>query len=464
MTRRKDNLPPRAKPAGRAPKFATVTLGCEKNLVDSEELVGVLAASGWRHTRRLNEANAILVNTCAFIAPAQQESLEAIEFITAVKDLNPDVEIYVFGCLAKKSVPRLQAQFDGALNGVFESHHEVLEHLTGRVPAALKPRPTETREKVTDWNAAVTLARKPLTPPWYAYLKISEGCSRRCSFCIIPRLRGTHHSKPMALIAQEAKFLVDRGVREINVIAQDSTLYGRDIPGGGAGLPDVLKLLSGLDGLDWIRVFYLYPHGVTSEILDAFHRPKVLPYFDVPVQHASQRVLDRMARDGSIEDYERIFRRIGDEFENPYLRTSMIVGFPGETQEDFEATLEFLRRWKFNGVSAFAYSREELSKSYPLPEQAPEEVKRERLGELTRVQAEIQFERNRSYIGRTVEAVVERPARAGGEAEGRAWFQAPDVDGVLGIRLAAPRRRGEHISVTVNDAVETDFVGVEADG
>ncbi|MGH8104387.1 MAG: 30S ribosomal protein S12 methylthiotransferase RimO [bacterium] len=488
-------------PARSTPKFVTVTLGCEKNLVDSEELIGVLEANGWKETRRLADARAILVNTCAFIEPARQESLAAIRRITAIKEERPEIEIIVFGCLAKKSVPMLKERFNGALDGVFESHHEVIAHLLdpdvgrgfsraalpGTVPVPSEqwrgtgPRPTEARHtKTVDWNEFITLSRKPLTPPWYAYLKISEGCSRRCSFCIIPRLRGTHNSKPFDLIKEETELLVRRGVTEINVIAQDSTLYGRDLKGAPAHLPyapssagredhsihlpDVLKYLSSLDELQWIRVFYLYPHGVTDEILDAFHLPKVLPYFDVPVQHASQRMLDLMARDGSVEDYERILNRIHGEFENPYLRTSIIVGFPGETEEDFETALAFLRKWRFNGVSAFAYSREDLSKSYQLPDQLPEEVKQERLTELMRAQAELQFERNRLYVGTTADAVVEKAARNGYGAQARAWFQAPDVDGIFEVQLSGPHKPGEHIRAAIHDVVETDFVGAEVDG
>jgi len=416
-------------------RFTVITLGCEKNLVDSEELIGNLTSRGWHFVHSPQKADRVFVNTCAFIQEARQDSIETLSRVLELKQENPELKVYATGCLVKHPSQSWRYSLPGQVDGFWASLEDILRDLTS--------------------SPFAPLCREPLVPPWYAYIKISEGCSRPCSFCVIPQLRGTHRSKPLRVLQQEAEGLLRRGVQEVILVAQDSTLYGKDLQDASVRLPDVLRLMSGL-GFRWIRLFYLYPDGVTEELLEAFGLPGVLPYFDLPFQHASPRILSAMRREGSIDSYEALVENIRNHFPSSYIRTSIIVGFPGETEEDFEAVLSFLKRWKFDGVSAFAYSAEEGTKAFSLPEPVPPKERENRLAELTRVQNEIGGENLSRWIGQRTEAVVEKIR---GVAVGRTWFQAPDVDGTTILNTRS--KPGEFITVNITDAVEYDLYGEE---
>lgn len=416
-------------------RFTVITLGCEKNLVDSEVLIGNLTARGWHFVRSPQNADRVFVHTCAFIQEARQDSIETVSRVLELKRGNPELKVYVTGCLTRHPSQSWRYSFNGEVDGFYTTPAEILMDFTS--------------------SPSVLLCRKSLVPSWYAYLKLSEGCSRPCSFCVIPQLRGTHRSKPFEVLREEAEQLLRRGVQEVILIAQDTTLYGKDLPDASVRLSDVLRLMSGL-GFRWIRLFYLHPAGVAEELLEAFHLPGVLPYFDLPFQHASPRILSAMRREGSIQNYEALVERIRNYFPRSYIRTSLIVGFPGETEEDFEEVLSFVKRWKFDGLSAFAYSAEEGTKAFSLPHPVPSEERENRLAELTRVQNEIGRERLCRWIGQSAEAVVERIR---GVAVGRTWFQAPDVDGATILNTRS--KPGDFISVNITDAVEYDLYAEE---
>lgn len=425
----------------------TVSLGCPKNRVDTERMLACLGP-GLAPSEAPEEADLVLVNTCGFIAPAVEESVQAImDAVEAVEDMDPRPVLAVTGCLVSRHAEELAREIPevdiwlGARET--ERFGELAARALGRAPHA--PHPAE---------------RVLSTGPSYAYLKLAEGCDHACSFCVIPSLRGPLASRPADLVVEEARRLLDAGVRELVLVAQDLTAYGRDL-GDPEALPRLLERLMPLPGLARLRPMYLYPAGLTPAFLDWMRAAggPLLPYFDVPLQHAHPEILSGMGRPFA-RDPRLVVDRIRERFPEAALRTSLITGYPGETDEHFQVLADFVRDTRFMHLGVFAYCDEEGTRSFDLPHKVPPEVAEERRAELMAIQEEISTDYLAEYEGREVEVLVDAPHEEWpGLHVGRTWFQAPEVDGVTYVSgpEVAP---GALVKALVHEAQTYDLVAL----
>ena len=420
-----------------AKKIGLVSLGCAKNLIDSELMMGLLKDSGYELTSRKEQADVLIVNTCSFIGPAKEESIDTILEMAQMKDQGNCKALVVAGCLAQRYPQELldeMPEVDAVLGtSDFPQIVSIVERvLEGqRVKEVGKPAYQYDRD----------LPRLPAHPGLSAYLKISEGCDHTCTFCIIPALRGMHRSRPPEAIEQEARALVAAGVRELNLIAQDTTAYGMDLD-GKRHLADLLRRLDGIEDLAWMRLLYAYPTLVTPDLVEAVaNLPRVAKYVDIPLQHASDRVLKAMQRGGNRALYLELVRRFREAVPDIVLRTTFIVGFPGETEEDFEELLDFMRQARFDNVGIFTYSQEEDTPAGERKDQIPEEVKQGRRDRAMALQQKIAFERNQRWVGQTLPVLIE--SVEDGRVIGRIPGQAPDIDGVTLLHVRRSGRGAE---------------------
>jgi len=417
------------------------SLGCPKNLLDTEVMLGTLASAGYALAERLEDADVAVVNTCAFIESAREESVKAILDVAELRESGRLRALVVSGCLPQryggalaKELPEVDA-FVGT--GAFPEIARVLD-------AALAGRGRGVYVEAGRTHLYDETSPRILTGPGHsAYVKIAEGCDRVCTFCAIPGIRGRFQSRRLDSLLAEAQTLASAGVREINLVAQDSTSWGKDLtPVAGAGrprLPELLRALDGVDGLDWIRLLYVYPSAVTDALIDAFASAKrVLPYVDVPLQHASDRVLERMKRGTSASLQRRLVARLRERIPNLTLRTTFIVGFPGESEDDFQRLLAFVAESRFERVGIFRYSDEEGTGAFELDAKVPRSVARERYRRLAALQAGIQAERLLASVGSEASVLVDA-AIGSGRARGRLSSQAPEIDGVVFLRGAGLR-------------------------
>ena len=411
-------------------KVSLISLGCSKNLVDSEVLMGKLSLSGAEITADTSEADVIVINTCGFIEDAKRESIEVI-----LDAIETGKRVLVMGCLVERYMEELRKELP-EVEEFFptQSWDRILGHL------GIKDR---TRENI----------RALSTPRSYAYLKIAEGCNRLCSFCSIPAIRGRHRSRTIEEILREAQDLAERGVRELNIISQDTTYYGRDLYRENK-LIELLRRLEKVDGIEWIRLLYLYPTEISDELLSFIAgSEKVLPYFDIPLQHISTRVLHSMRRGYDEREVRNLIERIKRELSDVVLRTTLIVGFPAEEEGDFKKLLSFVEEGHFHWLGVFTYSHEEGTHAYTLGDRIPPEVKRERLQAIMDTQQGIMEEHNRKFVGKSIKVLMED------EKEGRAWFQAPEVDGK--VILSVDRVSEEDIAkVRIKEVVGADLEGI----
>ena len=401
-----------------------ISLGCPKNLVDSERLMGRIAEAGGIVCADVQDAEIVIVNTCGFIEEAKQESLDFIRQAADLKKAGRCRRLIVAGCLAQR--------YGDALRETVPEIDDIVG--LGEVPrlvriCAEEPPATDTRRPDDD------TARLRLTPRHYAYLRLSEGCNNRCHYCIIPSIRGPLRSKPLDLLVSEARELVADGAVELNLIAQDITAYGLDISGRPI-LPDVIRAISPLDGLRWIRLLYTHPAHFTDEIIDETARnEKVCKYIDMPIQHIADRILERMGRKVTKQQILSLIAKLRDRVPGVSLRTSLIVGFPGETDEEFAELCDFARATRFERLGAFAYSREEGTPAAEYPDQIPDDVKQARLETVMKLQQKIAFEQTAAMVGKQVDVLIDRPAEAERHAwEGRTQADAPEVDGLVLVR------------------------------
>lgn len=426
-----------------------ITLGCAKNEVDSEEIAGVLRAQGHTIDGR-EDAQVTIINTCGFLESAKQESIAAIRKAVAEKGGG---RVIVAGCLAQRLGTELQRLAPGADAyvgvGQMGRFDEIVRQVFAREEALVDVEPPHHR-----WADVPTRARTGR--PWSAYLKVSEGCDHRCTFCTIPSFRGNHASKPMERVLAEANHLVKTGTREINLIAQDVTQYGYDLYREFT-LPKLLCELNQLDGLDWIRILYFYPNRLTDEVISAMAEcERVVNYIDIPLQHAHPETLRRMKRPWDGERYLRLFEKVRAAIPDIAIRTTFIVGFPGETEEEFKYLLDFVREAKFDRVGAFTFSREPGTPSHDMPGQISSRTKQERYDRLMRLQTPISRAINRGWEGRTLEVLVDE-AKDGWIA-GRSFRDAPEIDGwVYAQGTATP---GSLVRVTVTQGEDHDLYGV----
>ncbi len=411
-------------------KVALISLGCAKNLVDSEVMLGVLKRSGYSFVDRPSSADIIVVNTCGFIQPARDEAEEALEGALLLKREDPRKKIVVAGCYVERDEARLRRRFPDvdAWTGVrsFDRIAEVLEGRPG-------PRPGRT------FLYSDASPRVVTTPSTWAYVKISEGCSHRCGFCSIPLIKGRYTSRSMASVVREVRALAALGVKEIDLVSHDTTFYGRD-RGRRDGLVDLLERLIRVDGIEWVRILYGNPDEVTDALLDIMKEKKVCRYLDIPFQHSDPGLVKAMKRGLDGAKALRLLAKIRSRVPGVAVRTSLIVGFPGEGRKEFQSLERFVEEARFDHLGVFTYSAEDGTDSYGRPETASPEEKESRRAEIMLLQAELSLERNRSYVGKVLDVLVEGPAEPHGRMlAARARFQAPEVDGRVLVSL--PDRR-----------------------
>jgi ribosomal protein S12 methylthiotransferase len=435
-------------------KVHLLTLGCPKNLADSELMLGALTSAGFQVTLDPAEAQVLIVNTCAFIEAAKRESVDAILEAAEVKNRGHGKRLVVAGCLSQRYGAELAEKLPEVDVFVGTGNFLDLPELLRRTEAPeARPVPYAGAAHLLAGSEAPRVASGDF---FTSYLKISEGCNHRCSFCIIPKIRGRHESRPLSDLVAEARFLVRRGVREINLIAQDLTAYGRDLD-PPASLAALLRELSAVEELRWIRLLYCYPNFVTAELLDAIAElPRVVKYIDMPLQHADDAMLRAMRRERSGDALRKLLARVRERIPAVTLRTSFIVGFPGESDAAFDRLVKFVREIEFDRVGVFTYSREENTAAAEMPGQVPERLKRARRSELMRTQAEISLRKNRGLVGREVEVLVEGPMPGTGmRSRGRTQGQAPEIDGAVFLRGDA--EAGEFVRARVDRALSYDL-------
>ncbi len=429
----------------RADKVNVITLGCSKNMVDSEVLMHQLRVNDFEvvHDSNDEDANIIVINTCGFIDRAKEESINMILAYAEERAEGNIDKLYVTGCLSERYKDELQQEIPEV-----DAYFGTLE-----LPALL--------EKLeADYKHELIGERMLLTPQHYAYLKISEGCNRTCAFCAIPLMRGKHISKPIEAVVEEAKGLVKNGVKELMLIAQELTYYGLDIY-KERKLADLLHALNEVEGLEWIRLHYAYPSKFPLEVLDAIRElPKVCSYLDMPLQHINSNVLKRMRRQITKEDTELLIEEARKRVPGIALRTTFLVGFPGETEEEFEELLDFVQAQRFERVGVFQYSHEENTSAHQLEDDVPDELKAERASRLMEVQQQISFELNQEKIGRVYRVLFDRVE--GGYFVGRTEFDSPEVDNEVLVKADEKTyiRLGDFAEVEVVDATEYDLYAV----
>lgn len=437
-------------------KLGLISLGCSKNLVDSEHLIGMMVnRKGFEITNNIEEADVALINTCGFIGDAKEESIQTILEVGQYKESGNLKKIIVAGCLAQRYAEELIGEMPEVDAVIGTGDLDKIEEVVDAILADEKI----VRSESLDFLADATTERILTTHPHTAYLKIAEGCNRRCTYCIIPQLRGNLRSRTVEDIVEEGKALAAAGVREINLLAQETTEYGLDLYGRKA-LPDVMKALAKIDGIDWIRTYYMYPNSITDEMLETMkNEEKVCNYFDVPIQHIADNVLRAMARAKDGNQIREVLGKIRTAIPDATIRTTVIVGFPGETEEDFEQLKDFIREFKFDYVGVFPYSREEDTVAHDLPNQVDEDTKRRRAAELTNIQAEIAEAKNKAYIGQEVEVLIDGvSAESEFMLEGRTRGQALEIDGKV-LTNDGEARQGEIVRVKIEQNFEYDLLG-----
>lgn len=423
-------------------KINVVTLGCSKNLVDSEVLLNQLSMDGFEVVHDSNENSDIVVlNTCGFIGDAKEESVNTILQFVDAKSRGSVEKLYVMGCLSERYKADLQNEIPEVDKyfGKFD-----LKALVGELKATYRPE--------------FIYERKITTPSHFAYLKISEGCNRVCAFCAIPGMTGKHHSRSIEDLVKEAKYLAKNGVKEILLIAQDLSYYGIDLYGKGM-LAELILKIEEIEGIEWIRLHYLYPTKFPMDILPLFRSvPKLCKYIDIPLQHSSNNVLKDMLRQVTTEETETLLKKIKEEVPGIAIRTTMLVGHPGETEEDFEQLKDFVKRHRFDRLGAFAYSHEEGTYGYKKYEDIiPDDVKNARVEELMAVQQIISSQLSAARVGQTLKVIIDRE-----DDEfyvGRTEFDSPEVDGEVLISKDIKLKKGQFYMIEITGAEEFDLYG-----
>jgi len=426
-------------------KIHVTTLGCSKNVYDSEILMGQVEAGKAVLVEKPEEADVMIINTCGFITPAKQESIDAILEAERIKQKDPQKKIVVCGCLSSRYGSELRKELP-AVDAFFgtEDYAGILKFLG--MDEDLSPEFLYERRHQT-------------TPRHYAYLKIAEGCNHKCAFCAIPLMRGRHRSKPISILVKEAERLAENGVKEIIIVSQDSTFYGIDLY-GKPKIVDLLKELEKIEGIEWIRLHYLYPTSVPPDLIETMSRStKIVPYLDMPVQHISDRMLGIMKRGGNAFRIRQIFKEARRKIKDVALRTTLIVGHPGETDADFELLLNFVQEMRFDRLGVFPYSHEEHTAAFELPD-LPEEVKEERYRKLMEVQQQISLENNEAKVGKVFRVILDEVNHQEQYAIGRTTADSPDIDNEVIIQSFRPKfKPGDFINVKIIDATEYELYG-----
>jgi len=435
-------------------KVHLISLGCARNRADSEVMLGSVLAKGWQVTPEIEDANVIVVNTCGFIGPAKQESIDTILAAAEYKKTNPELSLVVSGCLTQRYKSQLA-------KGLPEVDYFIGTDEFPKLSSILAKASTEKRVYASRTNYLYDgeLPKLNTLSKSSAYVKVAEGCQHNCAFCIIPAIRGPLRSRPIASVVKEVEKLVSEGVMEINLIAQDLAAYGRD-QNSGENLLTLLRALVAIDGLCWVRLLYVYPEHIDDEFLAFFaNEEKIVKYLDVPVQHASDRVLKNMNRNLSREELVTVFSKLREKVPGVAIRTSVMVGFPGETDEDFNQLHEFVAEQRFDHLGCFSYSQEEGTVAGRMPDQIDEEVKTKRLAKIMELQQEISRDLQEQKVGKTFDVLIEGPSE---ESEllykGRLSTQAPEVDGWVYLN-DGPVESHSLKRVRITEAHDYDLVG-----
>ncbi|MCB5429121.1 30S ribosomal protein S12 methylthiotransferase RimO [Mediterraneibacter faecis] len=436
-------------------KILFISLGCDKNLVDTEVMLGMLASRGYEMTNDEQEADIIVINTCCFIHDAKEESIQNILEMAEYKKNGSAKALIVTGCMAERyrqeildEIPEVDevlgtTAYDRILDAVdaaLAGQHEVM---TADLDALPLP---ETKRLVT-------------TGGHFAYLKIAEGCDKHCTYCIIPKIRGNFRSVPMERLLKEAQYLAEQGVKELILVAQETTLYGKDLY-GEKSLPKLLRELCKISGIRWIRILYCYPEEITDELIQVMkEEPKICHYLDLPIQHANDTILKRMGRRTSKQELIDIVQKLRKEIPDICLRTTLITGFPGETQEQHEEVMEFIDTLEFDRLGAFTYSPEEDTPAATFEDQIDEEVKEDRQADIMELQQEIAFDKAEDMIGREVLVMIEGKVADENAYVGRTYRDAPNVDGLIFINTDVELISGDFAKVKVTGALDYDLIG-----
>lgn len=436
-------------------KILFVSLGCDKNLVDSEMMLGLLTRDGHSFTDDEQEAEAIVINTCCFINDAKEESINTILEMAELKKNGTLKALIVTGCLAQRykqeiidEIPEVDAiigtstydEISNVLSQVLDGESVQCFHDLDALPQV-------------DSNRVVT------TGGHYAFLKIAEGCDKHCTYCIIPSLRGKYRSVPMERLVAEAEKLAEQGVRELILVAQETTLYGMDLY-GKKSLPELLHRLAEISGIYWIRIQYCYPEEITDELIEAIKtEEKVCHYLDIPIQHASDRILKRMGRRTSQQQLRDMIAKLRREIPDIALRTTMIAGFPGETEDDHEEVMQFVDEMEFERLGVFAYSAEEDTPAAGFPDQIPEEIKEERRDAIMELQQDIAFYKSDAMVGRVLDVMIEGKVADEPAYVGRTYMDAPNVDGYIFVNSGEAFMSGDFVRVKVTGSNDYDLIG-----
>lgn len=436
-------------------KVLFVSLGCDKNLVDSEVMLGLLRDQKHEITNDEAEAEVIVVNTCSFIHDAKEESVQTILEMAELKKTGVCRLLIVTGCLAEKYKEEILNELPEVDAVIGTTAYDAICDVIDKTLQGERVQAFESIDRLP-----IVKTRRVLTTGGYSsYLKIGEGCDKHCTYCIIPKLRGTHRSVPMDVILEEARTLAAAGICELNIVAQETTTWGKDIY-GEKSLHVLLKELCKIEGIRWIRLLYCYPEEITDELIQVIkEEPKICHYLDMPIQHSSDAILKRMGRRTSKAELEAVIAKLRKEIPDIALRTTLITGFPGETEEDHEILKEFIEEMRFDRLGVFTYSPEEGTPAEKMPNQIPEEVKEERRDELMLLQQEISAEKTAEMVGRTLEVLVEGRIPEEGVYVGRTYRDAPEVDGYIFLNAEEDIISGDFVTVEVTGADEYDLTG-----
>lgn len=436
-------------------KILFISLGCDKNLVDTEMMLGMLVQRGFSITDDETEAEAVVVNTCCFINDAKQESINALLEMAELRKNGNIKALIAAGCLAQRYQDEIQREIPevDAIVGT-TAIDAVADALDGVLSG-------DRHNHLEDINREPVYGRKRIvtTGGHYAHLKIAEGCDKHCSYCIIPKVRGNYRSIPIDSLVQEAEHLAASGVRELILVAQETTLYGADLYGKKC-LPELLHRLCAIQGIYWIRILYCYPEEITDELIETIQRePKVCNYLDIPIQHASDRILKRMGRRTDRQELAEMIAKLRERIPDICLRTTLITGFPGETQEDHESLLTFVDEMAFDRLGVFTYSPEEDTSAALFDDQIDEEVKLDRQADIMELQQEIAFEKAQEAVGSTLLVMVEGKVPDEHAYVARSYRDAPDVDGFVFIQTGRELMTGDFVRVRITGSHEYDLIG-----
>ena len=436
---------------------AMISLGCPKNLVNSEEMLALLQDAGYAFTDDLAKADAVIINTCAFIESAKTEAIEKILETASYREENPELKIIVSGCLAQRYADDIRAELP-EVDGIMGtgSYSEVVSVVEAVLAGDKPTRRGAISAPLYDTPRAVS------TGPNWAYLRIAEGCDNRCTYCAIPLIRGGFRSRPIEDLVKEAKELESIGVKELNLIAQDTTRYGLDLY-GEYRLPELIRAICEATAIPWIRILYCYPDKITDELISEIkNNDRVVKYIDLPIQHINDRVLSAMNRHGDSAMIKAVVEKLRREIPDICLRTTVIVGFPGETEEEFNELCEYVAQTEFDRLGAFTYSREEDTPAYDFEDQIDEQTKQDRYDIIMREQLHIAERKNQAFVGKRMTVLCEAYDAVAEIYYGRSAYDAPDIDTKVYFRNALGKKRiapGTFVEVDIEEAVDYDLIG-----